>query len=116
MEELKNICGKIPLELHEKVREEIERTKSNTQIFVHMVIEEHFMKKGAVSMTEERTVAVQVSEELFGRLKVILARNKWKQKAFLIPILEKAVAAEEARLEQVNTEPETVQGKSETEE
>ena len=28
MAEMKNICGKIPMDLHEKVREEIELTES----------------------------------------------------------------------------------------
>lgn len=40
--EMKNICGKIPTDLHEKVREEIERTESSTQKFIQKVIEEHF--------------------------------------------------------------------------
>lgn len=31
MAEMKNICGKIPMDLHEKVREEIELTESSTQ-------------------------------------------------------------------------------------
>lgn len=47
--EMKNICGKIPLDLHEKVREEIERTESSTQKFIQQVIEEHFNGKGEMS-------------------------------------------------------------------
>lgn len=43
--EMKNICGKIPMDLHEKVREEIERTESSTQKFIQKVIEEHFNGK-----------------------------------------------------------------------
>ena len=42
MAEMKNICGKIPMDLHEKVREEIELTESSTQKFLQQVIEEHF--------------------------------------------------------------------------
>ena len=42
MAELKNICGKIPMDLHEKVREEIELTESSTQKFLQQIIEEHF--------------------------------------------------------------------------
>lgn len=41
MAEMKNICGKIPMDLHEKVREEIELTESSTQKFLQQVIEEH---------------------------------------------------------------------------
>lgn len=34
MAEMKNICGKIPLDLHEKVRAEIELKESSTQLFI----------------------------------------------------------------------------------
>ena len=34
MAEMKNICGKIPVELHEKVRAEIEEKETSTQIVV----------------------------------------------------------------------------------
>lgn len=62
--ETKNICGKIPVELHEKVREELEGTEMTIPQFLQKVIEEHFMKKGVEKM-EAKTLAVQVSEELF---------------------------------------------------
>ena len=42
MAEMKNLCGKIPVELHEKVRAEIEESETSTQIFIRQVIEEHF--------------------------------------------------------------------------
>ena len=64
MAEMKNICGKIPVELHEKVRAEIEERETSTQIFIRQVIEEHFNRlenKGEESM-EKRTLAVQVTE------------------------------------------------------
>ena len=64
MAEMKNICGKIPVELHEKVRAEIEERETSTQIFIRQVIEEHFNRlenKGEESM-EKRTLAVQVRE------------------------------------------------------
>ena len=62
---MKNICGKIPVELHEKVRAEIEERETSTQIFIRQVIEEHFNRlenKGEESM-EKRTLAVQVTEQ-----------------------------------------------------
>jgi hypothetical protein len=99
MAELKNICGKIPMDLHEKVREEIELTESSTQKFLQQVIEEHFNRvegKGEISMGEVRTVAVQVSEELFQRLKVVIGKKHMKQKDFLIQIIEEALEKAEA--------------------
>ena len=88
--EMKNICGKIPLELHAKVRGEIEQREISTQEFLQQVIEEHFMEKGVDQMAA-RTIAVQVTEELFGRLKAAVAWKGCKQKDFLISIIEKAV-------------------------
>ena len=82
MTEMKNICGKIPKDLHEKVREEIELTESSTQKFIQQVIEEHFERlagKGEMSMGTARTIAVQVSEELFQRLKTVIAKKGMKQ-------------------------------------
>lgn len=43
--ETKNICGKIPVELHEKVREELEGTEMTIPQFLQKVIEEHSVKE-----------------------------------------------------------------------
>ena len=99
MAEMKNICGKIPVELHEKVRAEIEEKETSTQIFIQQVIEEHFNRlegKGEESM-EKRTLAVQVTEELFQRVKWVVAKEGIKQKDFIIRIIEKAVEEVEAK-------------------
>ena len=56
MAEMKNLCGKIPVELHEKVRAEIEEKETSTQIFIQQVIEEHFNRlenKGEESMEKK---------------------------------------------------------------
>ena len=112
MAEMKNICGKIPVELHEKVRAEIEERETSTQIFIRQVIEEHFNRlenKGEESM-EKRTLAVQVTEELFQRVKCAVTKEGIKQKDFIIRIIEKAVEEVEAKwkeLEQPEENAET---------
>lgn len=121
MAEMKNICGKIPMDLHEKVREEIELTESSTQKFLQQVIEEHFNRldgKGEISMGAVRTVAVQVSEELFQRLKTVIAKKGMKQKDFLIQIIEEALEKAEAEWQNKDSmeETEPATGESETEE
>ncbi len=106
MAEMKNICGKIPVELHEKVRAEIEEKDTSTQIFIQQVIEEHFNRledKGEESM-EKRTLAVQVTEELFQRVKWAVAKEGIKQKDFLIRIIEKAVEEVEAKWKELEQE------------
>ena len=112
MAETKNLCGKIPVELHEKVRAEIEERETSTQIFIRQVIEEHFNRlenKGEESM-EKRTLAVQVTEELFQRVKWAVTKEGIKQKDFIIRIIEKAVEEVEAKwkeLEQPEENAET---------
>lgn len=111
MAEMKNICGKIPVELHEKVRAEIEEKETSTQIFIRQVIEEYFNRlegKGEESM-EKRTLAVQVTEELFQRVKWVVAKEGIKQKDFIIRIIEKAVEEVEAKWQELEQPEETVE-------
>ena len=103
--EMKNICGGIPVELHAKVRGEIEQRGISTPEFLQQVIEEHFMEKGVDQMAA-RTIAVQVTEELFGRLKAVVAWKGCKQKDFLISIIEKAVREIEDEQENARRERE----------
>ena len=110
MTEMKNICGKIPVELHEKVRAEIEEKETSTQIFIRQVIEEHFNRlegKGEESM-EKRTLAVQITEELFQRVKWAVAKEGIKQKDFIIRIIEKAVEEVEAKWQELD-QPEEIE-------
>lgn len=110
MTEMKNICGKIPVELHEKVRAEIEEKETSTQIFIRQVIEEHFNRlenKGEAGM-EKRTLAVQVTEELFQRVKWAITKEGVKQKDFIIRIIEKAVEEIEAKWQELD-QPEEIE-------
>lgn len=110
MAEMKNICGKIPVELHEKVRAEIEEKETSTQIFIRQVIEEHFNRlenKGEEGM-EKRTLAVQVTEELFQRVKWAITKEGVKQKDFIIRIIEKAVEEVEAKWKELD-QPEEIE-------
>lgn len=96
--EMKNICGKIPVELHEKLKLEVEELGISIPKYLEMVIEEHMTRKGEkTNMADLRTVAVQVTEDLFSRLKAVLAKNGMKQKDFLIGLIEAALEKEEAR-------------------
>ncbi len=102
---------KDPVELHEKVRAEIEEKETSTQIFIRQVIEEHFNRlegKGEESM-EKRTLAVQVTEELFQRVKWVVAKEGIKQKDFIIRIIEKAVEEVEAKWQELEQPEETVE-------
>ena len=116
--EMKNICGKIPVELHEKLKLEVEELGISIPKYLEMVIEEHMTRKGEkTDMANLRTVAVQVDEELFSRLKAVLAKNGMKQKDFLIGLIEAALEKEEAKWkaesEETEEEPEVEEAEPE---
>ena len=113
--ETKNICGKIPIGLHEKVRQELEGTEMTIPQFLTQVITEHFESKGVEKMAA-RTLAVQVSEELFQRFKERFEKEKiqrpgrFTQKDYLIEIITQALdAADESEQSQEDLEEEESQ-------
>lgn len=109
--EMKNICGKIPVELHEKLKLEVEELGISIPKYLEIVIEEHMTRKGEkTDMANSRTVAVQVTEELFSRLKAVLAQNGMKQKDFLIGLIEEAIEKEEAKWKAESEEAEETEG------
>lgn len=109
--EMKNICGKIPVELHEKLKLEVEELGISIPKYLETVIEEHMTRKGEkTNMADLRTVAVQVTEDLFSRLKAVLAKNGMKQKDFLIGLIEEAIEKEEAKWKAEPEEAEETEG------
>lgn len=67
--ETKGITCKIPLDLHNRISEDIRESESTMSKFIEMVINEHYMK-GANDMNKMRTMAFQVSEEFFQRIRL----------------------------------------------
>ena len=120
--ETKNICGKIPIGLHEKVRQELEGTEMTIPQFLIQVITEHFESKGVDKMAA-RTLAVQVSEELFQRFteryekEKVQRPGKFSKKDYLIEIITRALDAadENEQGEELPeaAEPEPVTGEAE---
>ncbi len=118
--ETKGVTCKIPLDLHNRITEEIRQNESTMSKFIEQVIREHY-EKGATTMGKTRTMAFQVSEELFQQIKDYLARyeqvyhRKLTQKEFVIGLIEQALeeadeefeAAEAAAAEASATEDET---------
>ncbi len=95
--ETKGITCKIPLELHQQIKEEQERLGLTMNQYIEMVLREHFTPKGEVNMGKTRTLAFQISEELFGKVKEYLARyeqaygRRMTQKEFVISLIESAL-------------------------
>ena len=94
--ETKGVTCKIPLDLHNRITEEIKQNESTMSKFIEQIILEHYMK-GATTMGKTRTMAFQVSEELFQQIKDYLARyeqvyhRKLTQKEFVIGLIEQAI-------------------------
>ena len=123
--ETKGLTCKIPLDLHNQISEEIRETESTMSKFIEMVIREHY-QKGEDNMTEKgKTLAFQVSGELFQRIKEYLVlyektyHRRLTQKEFVISLIEQALeeaeeefeaaraAAHESQQEQAESGPES---------
>ncbi|MCQ5144483.1 4-oxalocrotonate tautomerase [Enterocloster bolteae] len=96
MENRKNLCAMIPACLHAKVREEQEKMELKLNEYVEMIIKEHFEKGDKTMANGTRTLAFQVSEELFNQIKAHLKRTGLSQKDFVIGLIEQALAAGQA--------------------
>ena len=117
----------IPGDLHQKIREELEKQGITTSQFIEQAVTNFFERpKGDINMAT-RTLAFQVSEELFQGGKAFLGRyeeiyhRKLSQKEFVIGLIEAeldeadeefaaaeaAAATENPEVEQAAEEPET---------
>ena len=106
MADKKNLCAMIPADLHARVRQEQERSGQTLSEFVEQLITDYYKMKEGTKMTGDmRTMAIQLPEELFERLKAYLKKNNLKQKQFIIGLIEDAL--EEDETEENTAQPET---------
>ena len=102
--ETKGLTCKIPLELHDRITAEIKQNESTMSKFIEQIILEHYAK-GVINMGKTRTMAFQVSEELFQQIKDYLARyeqtyhRRLSQKEFVISLIEQALAEADEEFE-----------------
>ena len=103
--ETKGVTCKIPLDLHNQISEEIRETESTMSKFIEMIIREHYEKGANRIMEKGRTLAFQVSEELFQRVKEYLENyeknyhRRLTQKEFVISLIEQALEEAEEEFE-----------------
>lgn len=97
MENRKNLCAMIPESLHTQVRTEQEQMELTLSQYMEMVLKQHF-ENGGKNMANgtTRTLAFQVPEELFERVKAHLKVTGLSQKEFVIGLIEKALQEAEA--------------------
>ena len=90
MEEKKNLCAPIPLSLHQRLRTEQEQRGQTLADYITDILREHF-EGGKTMANGTRTLALQIPEELFIRIKEHLSKYGLTQKEFIIGLIEAAL-------------------------
>ena len=107
MADKKNLCAMIPLALHQQVSEAKDAEGMTTSEYIEKLLTEYYeMKKNGGNTTMAsgtRTMAFQISEELFQRIKAHLDREtartgkKLTQREFVLGLIEAALTEAENR-------------------
>ena len=112
-DEKKGITVKIDADLHAEIREYLERHEGMTMAeFITLAVDDELhpkiQQKEGNNMGNMRTMAFQVPEELFRRIKDYLHRNNMSQKEFVLGLIETELDREQAERErQIDTESPT---------
>ena len=102
MAETKNLCAQIPIDLHDRVSQAKDLAGQTTSQYITNLLTEYFEMKengGTAAMTNSstRTMAFQISEELFQRIKAHLEResartgHKLTQREFVLGLIEQVL-------------------------
>ena len=106
MAEAKNLCAQINIDLHRKICDAKDQAGQTTAQYITNLLTEYFEMKengGTAAMTNSntRTMAFQISEELFQRIKAHLEResartgHRLTQREFMLGLIEQALDAAE---------------------
>ena len=114
MEQRKNLCAQVPLSLHTQVTEAREALGQTTSEYITNLLTEYFKMKengGKETMaTKGRTMAFQISEDFFQRIKAHLEREsvrlgrKVTQREFVLGLIEDALETAERQLREETSE------------
>ena len=111
MPETRNLCAQLPLDLHQRVCEAREQSGLTTaQYITNLLIEYYEMKEngGKTIMANNngsRTMAFQIGEDLFQRIKAHLEREttrtgrKLTQRDFVLGLIEEALNEAERQVD-----------------
>ena len=90
MEPMKNLCGLIPESRHKRLMENKDPEMTNGEYLTKVLTA--YLDQPATPRQEQRTLAVQISEEMFQQLKSYLdAHSPLTQKAFVQSLLNQAL-------------------------
>ncbi len=97
-EKTKNLCAQIPESLHNRVREEQQRSGKSLSEYMTMLIAEYYNRKEGATMKDKntRTLAIELSVELFDALDEHIARHPEikSKKDFVTELIRNALEAE----------------------
>ena len=101
--EKKGLTVKIDADLHAEVRQYLDAHEMTMAEFVTMALQDELhpkinMKEGN-TMEKTRTLAFQIPEELYLRIKDYLQRNNMTQRQFVIGLIEDELLREQDELE-----------------
>lgn len=99
----KGITVKIDAELHAEVKQYLESHDMTMAEFVTLALDDElhpkFNQKEEKNMGNMRTIAFQVPEDLFQKIKDYLQRNNMTQKDFMLGLIEDELSREQAERE-----------------
>lgn len=93
----KNLCAQIPVELHNRLRAEQERSGLTLSTYMTDLLTNYYKKGSEQAVEGMRTMAFQMPEEMFRRLKKHLEREsqrtgkKVSQKQFMLDLIRRAL-------------------------
>ena len=115
----RNLCAQLPLDLHQRVCEAREESGLTTaQYITNLLLEYYEMKENGGKTTmanNSRTMAFQIPEDLFQRIKAHLEREtqrtgrKLTQREFVLGLIEEALEAAERQAVEDIPEPDEEQ-------
>lgn len=108
-QEKKGITVKIDADLHAEVRQYLEANNMTMAEFVTQALDDELhpkFQKEDTKMENTRTIAFQVPEDLFQRLKDYLRRNEITQRQLLITLIEDELEREQTEREAQEAAPE----------
>ena len=98
MEATKNLCAQIPESLHARVRTEQEQSGKTLSQYVTALITEYYQQKEGKKLDgNSRTMAFQIPEDLFQRIKRYLdseterTGKKLSQREFVLGLIQQAL-------------------------
>ena len=106
--ETKGITVKIDAGLHAQVREYVESHGLTMAQFVSQALDNElhpkYFQQEETTMTNNRTIAFQVPEELYRRIKDYLTRYNMTQKQFFLGLVETELERDQEERERLQTE------------